>query len=104
MWANDQREVNKMQNYEAVLVLSVKNGEDKAQALDQRFRNLISENGKFKEEPDVKGVRRLAYLINDETEGYYVVYEFEAEKTFPKEFERVAGIADGVLRSLVVVK
>ena len=51
---------------------------------------------------DEWGKRRLAYEINDEAEGYYAIYQFDCEPAFPAEFSRVAGITDGVLRSLVV--
>lgn len=52
----------------------------------------------------MSGVRRLAYLINDEAEGYYVLYNFESAPEFPAELERIARITDGILRSLVVKK
>ncbi|MGN0559515.1 MAG: 30S ribosomal protein S6, partial [Candidatus Fimenecus sp.] len=39
---------------------------------------------------------------NDEAEGHYVIFNFDSEPAFPAEFERVAGITDGVLRTLVV--
>jgi small subunit ribosomal protein S6 len=56
------------------------------------------------ESVDEWGKRRLAYLINDEAEGYYVLYNYEAEAKFPAELERIAKITDGVLRTLVVKK
>ena len=42
--------------------------------------------------------------INDEAEGYYVLYTFNSAPSFPHEFERRLRIADGVLRSLVVAR
>ena len=50
------------------------------------------------------GKRKLAYEINDETEGYYVLYTFESKPDFPAELERVMNITDGVLRSMITVK
>ena len=76
-----------MSKYEAVLVLSVKNGDEA--------------NGTL-ESVDEWGKRKLAYEINDEAEGHYVIFNFDSEPAFPAEFERVAGITDGVLRTLVV--
>ncbi|MGN0700843.1 MAG: 30S ribosomal protein S6, partial [Oscillospiraceae bacterium] len=49
------------------------------------------------------GKRRLAYAINYETEGYYVLYNFESKPDFPAELERIINITDGVLRSIVVL-
>ncbi|MBE6862355.1 MAG: 30S ribosomal protein S6, partial [Ruminococcus sp.] len=49
------------------------------------------------------GKRKLAYPIEDETEGYYVIYTFESKPDYPAELSRRLNITDGVLRSLVTV-
>lgn len=90
-----------MSKYEAVLVLSVKNGEEATKSLQEKFKALIEANGTL-ESVDEWGARKLAYEINDETDGYYVIFNFDSKPEFPAEFERVAGITDGVLRTLVV--
>ena len=53
---------------------------------------------------DEWGQKTLAYEINYETEGYYVLYTYEAGVDFPAEFERVLNITDGVLRHLIVAR
>ena len=90
-----------MSKYEAVLVLSVKNGDEATQSLQEKFKALIEANGTL-ESVDEWGKRKLAYEINDEAEGHYVIFNFDSEPAFPAEFERVAGITDGVLSTLVV--
>ena len=50
------------------------------------------------------GKRKLAYAINYETEGNYVLWNFTSEPSFPAELERVLKITDGVLRFLITVK
>ena len=90
-----------MSKYKAVLVLSVKNGDEATQSLQEKFKALIEANGTL-ESVDEWGKRKLAYEINDEAEGHYVIFNFDSEPAFPAEFERVAGITDGVLRTLVV--
>ncbi len=89
--------------YEALVVYSVKNGEEAAQALKNRFAELIAGNGSLDEENGVDdwGKRKLAYPINYETDGYYVLYNFVSDPEFPKEFDRVLNITDGVLRSMI---
>ncbi len=89
--------------YEAMMVFSVANGEEATAALVEKFKALIAENGTI-ESVDDWGKRRLAYLINDEAEGYYVIANFEAAATFPAELDRVAKITDGVLRVMVIAK
>ena len=89
--------------YEAAMVFSVANGEEATQGLKEKFNDLIAKNGTI-ENVDDWGKRRLAYLINDEAEGYYVFFNFESEANFPAELERIAKITDGVLRVMVIKK
>ena len=90
------------EKYEAVVVFSLKNGEDAVKALVSKFSDLIKEHGTLVD-VDEWGNRKLAYEINYETDGYYVVYSFDSKPDFPAEFERIINITDGVLRSLVTV-
>ena len=90
-----------MSKYESVAVFSVKEGEEKAKALVEKFKALIEANGTM-EAVDEWGLRKLAYPINYEPDGYYVLYTFEAGVDFPAELDRVYNITDGVLRSLIV--
>ncbi len=88
-------------NYEAVVIFSLKNGEDKIAGLVEKFKALIEANGTL-DSVDEWGKRRLAYPINYENEGYYVLYTFESEPEFPAEFERVINITDDAVRTMVV--
>jgi small subunit ribosomal protein S6 len=78
-------------------------GEDGIVAIKEKFQNLIAQNAELGE-VDEWGKRRLAYLINDEEEGFYVLYNFVSGPEFPAELERVSKITDGVLRSMTVRK
>lgn len=93
----------KVSSYETVFVLSTKSGEEATAALVEKFRSLIEQNGTI-ESVDEWGMRRLAYPINYEQEGYYVLVNFTAAPEFPAELDRIYGITDGVLRSIVVAK
>lgn len=90
-----------MGKYETIIILDPAQGEEGLAALLERFRNLIKEHGTIENEEDW-GKRALAYEIDDCTEGHYTLIHFEAPKDFPAELERVYGITDGVLRTLVV--
>ena len=92
-----------VENYEAMIVYSVKESEDAAKALVEKFKALMEKHGTV-ESVDEWGKRKLAYAINYETEGYYALYTFAAEPEFPAELDRVLNITDGVLRSLIVAK
>lgn len=90
------------EKYEAMVVFSLKNGEEQVQSLVTKFTDLIKANGELVNVDDW-GKRKLAYEINYESDGYYVVYTFTSKTDFPAEFERVINITDGVLRSMVTV-
>lgn len=90
-------------NYEALIVISTKVGEDAIKALVEKFKALIEENGTL-ETVNEWGKRKLAYAIEDETEGYYVLFDFTSKTDFPAELDRVLKITDGILRSLITVK
>ena len=93
-----------MTKYEAIVVLSVNNKTDEdVQSLVEKFKALIEKNGTL-ESVDEWGKRKLAYPIEDETEGYYVLYTYSCKPDFPAELDRVLKITDGVLRSLITVK
>lgn len=89
--------------YEAMMVYSVKDGEEATAALTEKFKALIGEHGTL-ENVDEWGKRKLAYLINDEEDGYYVLFTFTSDAAFPAEFDRVAKITDGVLRTMIIKK
>lgn len=90
-------------SYEAVFIFSLTLGEEGVEAIKGKFQDLISKNAEIGE-VDEWGKRRLAYLINDEAEGFYVLYNFVSGPEFPAELERVSKITDGVLRSMVIRK
>lgn len=93
-----------MTKYEAIVVLSVNNKTDEdVQSLVEKFKALIEKNGTL-ESVDEWGKRKLAYEIDDQTEGYYVLYTFTCAPDFPAELDRVLKITEGVMRSLITVK
>ena len=89
-------------SYEAVFIFSLSQGEENVTALKEKFSSLIEQNAEIGE-IDEWGKRKLAYLINDEAEGYYVLMNFETKPEFPAELERVMKITEGVMRCLTTV-
>ena len=92
-----------MKKYETVMVFSTAITEEETQALVEKLTDLIAKNGTV-ESVDEWSKRRLAYPINDENDGYYVLVNYSCEPEFPAELDRVLKITDGVLRSLIVAK
>ncbi|MCL1831092.1 MAG: 30S ribosomal protein S6, partial [Oscillospiraceae bacterium] len=90
-----------MSAYETMLVISTKLEEEARAALLTRFCDMISDNGSVVAVEEW-GKRRLAYEINKETDGYYVLITFECDPTYITELERVYRITDNLLRTMVI--
>ena len=91
-----------MAKYETMLVTKVTDNEEADNALVEKFKTLIADHGTIDSVLEGWGKRRLAYPIQDATEGLYTVIQFTSEPDFPAELERIYGITEGVLRSIVV--
>ena len=87
--------------YETIFIVNPDLDEDATNAVVEKFKSLIEKNDEI-ESVDEWGKRRLAYAINDLTEGYYVLVNFKSSPDFPAELERVYGITDGIIRNIVI--
>ena len=90
-------------NYEVVYIIDPAQGEEGIAALVEKFKTLAEQNGSAVEVEEW-GSRRLAYPIDYKNDGYYVLMNFTSEPAFPKELDRVLGITDCVMPSLLVCK
>ncbi|MBR6053427.1 MAG: 30S ribosomal protein S6 [Clostridia bacterium] len=93
----------KLISYETLYVINGNLSEEEMKEIVAKFSALVSDNGTL-ESVDEWGKRRLAYPINYIPEGYYVLVSYKSEPSFPREFERVLGITDGVIRSMTTKK
>ena len=91
-------------NYEVVYIIDPAQGEEGIAKIVANFKTLAEQSGCSAVEVEEWGTRKLAYPINFKNEGYYVLMSFTSEPAFPRELSRKLGIADGVMRSLVVCK
>ena len=87
--------------YETTFVVNTALGEEAVNALKEKFTSLIAENATV-EKTEEWGNRRLAYPIDDYTEGFYVYVKYTAPSAFPAELKRILNITDGILRSLTI--
>ena len=88
-------------NYETVAIFNVQTGDEGIAALSEKFKALISENGTITNVEEW-GKRRLAYPINDQNDGYYVLINFDCDGEFIAELDRIFNITDGIIRSMTV--
>ena len=90
-----------MNYYETIYIIRPDVEEDAIKALVERFKALIETDGEI-ETIDDWGKRKLAYLIDDYAEGFYVYMKYKAGHEIPKELDRVFGINEDILRYLIV--
>ena len=86
--------------YEVLYIVDPAQGEEGIAALVEKFKAMVEAEGTLSN-IDEWGKRRLAYPINDLTEGYYVLMNIETKPEFPAELERVMKITEGILRCLI---
>jgi len=93
-----------MRKYEVMLILPPDADDAAVQAVTGRITEILAERGGQLGNVDRWGKRRLAFEIAHQTEGYYVVVEFQAEPEAVAEMDRVLSLADEVIRFKVVVR
>ena len=89
-------------NYELMYIIDADLGEEQIAEMVEKFKTLIEANGTINELEEI-GKKKLAYLINDKPDGYYVLVKFASPPQFPAELDRVLKITDGIMRSLITV-
>lgn len=92
-----------MNKYETVFIINPSVEEAGVKELTQKFSDLINSDGKV-ESVEEMGKRKLAYEIKKNSEGIYMLINFEANPTLIKELERVYRITDEVIKFIVVRK
>ncbi len=92
-----------MTNYEVMFILDPALEDETKDATVETVKSIIAKEGEVGD-VDVWGMRKLAYPIQKKNEGYYVVIEFKAQPTLPKELDRRLKISDNVMRHLIVNK
>ncbi|MGI6378102.1 30S ribosomal protein S6 [bacterium] len=92
-----------MQKYETMFILNNNLDEETRKAQIENLLNILKTNGAMITNVDEWGSRELAYEINKETRGYYVVVNYETENNkLNAEFERLCDINVNVIRHIIV--
>lgn len=90
-----------MNKYEAVVILKSNSTEEDLKEFKSSIAELISSDGEVTKVDDWK-IKKLAYEIKHEKEGYYLFYNFECKPKFVEELERVLRLNDSVLKHMVI--
>ena len=87
--------------YELMVVMSPVLGDEGITSTTEAIKAKI-ESGATIDAMESQGMKRLAYEIEDQKDGFYLLINFTSDADFPKEIERVLKITEGVLRFLVI--
>lgn len=90
-----------MNKYETVFIVNPSVEDAGVKTLIQKFSDLINSDGKV-ESVDELGKKKLAYEIQKNKEGYYVVFNFEANPDLISELERNYRITDEVIKFMTI--
>ena len=93
-----------MNKYETMYIINSAVEDEARQQLIERFSGIITAGGGNVEKIDDWGKRKLAYEIQDMTDGHYILMHFESNPELPKELERNFKINEKVMRFLVIRK
>ena len=92
-----------LRSYETIFIVNSELDEEKRNATVTKFKEIIEKNAQL-DKVDEWGTRKLAYPINYQKEGYYVLVNFKAEPEFITELERNYRITDDIIKSIVINK
>lgn len=91
-----------MRNYELMLIFDASLDEKAIEDECQKIFSIIEKgDGKITNSTNW-GVRKLAYPIKHNENGYYFIINFEADDKIIREIDRVNKINDKILRHLIV--
>jgi len=82
-----------------ILDATTENQSEEISKIEELLKNL----GGTVSKTDAWGKKTLAYPIRKQTEGYYVLFNFELEPAQTFELRRVLGLRANVYRQLVIV-
>jgi len=88
--------------YENVFIARQDISSTQAEALTEQFANLIIEQGGKVTKKEQWGLRNIAYRINKNRKGHYVLMNIEAPAAAVTEMERQMRINEDILRYLTV--
>lgn len=89
-------------NYEMMYIVNPELGSETIGDLAQLYRELVEQVGGDVQSVDDWGMRRLAYEIDDYTEGHYVLMKFSAtNERITSELQRRMRMDERVMRNMI---
>lgn len=91
-----------MRSYELVFIVNPELDEDDLTAVRERVEGLIERSSGKVTKVEPWGLRRLAYPVQKQGEGQYVLMQLDIGAQGVAELERDLGLVEPILRHLIV--
>ena len=91
-----------MNKYEMMFIVKSQSEESGAKNIAETISKTAKENGAKVSDLKDMGLKKLAYPIKKEINGYYFLLTFEANKETIAELDRKTSINEDVIRHLIV--
>ena len=87
-----------MRLYESVFIARQDVSSAQVEAMADEFAGIITSTGGSIKKREYWGLRTLAYRIKKNRKGHYVLFNMETDSETLKEYERIMGLNEDVLR------
>ena len=91
-----------MRLYECVIIGRQDVSSGHVEELVNEFCSIIEKDGGSVKKREYWGLRSLAYRIKKNRKGHYILLNFETSPKTLKEFERVMGLNEDILRFMTI--
>ena len=91
-----------MRSYEALVIVDARLEEGDIQKAVDRFSGVVTDSGGEVTAVDRWGIRRFAFEINHQNEGYYFLANFTSPEETVAQLERTIQIGDEFIRGKIV--
>ena len=89
-----------MRLYESVFIARQDISSTQVEAMADEFAGIVTEAGGKIHKREYWGLRSLAYRIKKNRKGHYIMFNLETDAATLKEYERIMGLNEDVLRFL----
>lgn len=91
-----------MRIYEELFIVKPDAAEEEIEQVVEQVRQVITSQGGAVDKLEKWGVRKLAYRVRKQQEGFYVLVQFSSSPETVKEIERRLRVSDLVLKFITV--
>jgi small subunit ribosomal protein S6 len=91
-----------MRNYEIMFILNPNTSEEEADKINGQIEGVVTAGGGKVEKIEKMGKRRLAYEVDKQREGFYMLFVISANGDIIKECERRLRVIDAVIKYITV--